>query len=353
MNAPFSRSRLVAVFLGGALGDAVGAPLEFADSPEIERRFGIELFSTKFQFDNGQITDDTQMTLWVAEGLVRAHQRKLTQGIPSVEVAVRDALLRWYVTQEPGEKKNLRVADSGCLLDVEKLRGKRSPDNQNLSSLGDLLHRKGWRTTPAELSVSQSPGALMRSAPYIVFTDVEECYEYAIRGALITHQDPVSTLAAGFYAALLHGLIRDLPWQESFARAFALAKTENCSNEKVAEIAALGEGVSSRPNVTELGGGWTAMSALRIAIHVFLASQKPEAEDIRTTLFLGAAHSGKSDTVAALVGQMLGASCGFGALPAEWLERLELRGLIESIASDLFDAWIVRSQHELARYPVG
>jgi ADP-ribosylglycohydrolase len=75
MKAPFSRSRLVAVFLGGAIGDAFGAPFEFADTNEVQRRLGPELALVKPQMQEGLISDDTQITQWVSEGLVRAHQR--------------------------------------------------------------------------------------------------------------------------------------------------------------------------------------------------------------------------------------------------------------------------------------
>lgn len=351
MKAPFPRSRFVALFLGGALGDALGAPLEFADTPEIARRFGDP--PAVSSFGEGLITDDTQMTLWVAEGLVRAHQRKLSQGIPSVEAAVRDGLLRWYVSQEPGERKNLRGADSGALLYAEKIRGKRSPDNQNLSELRALLHRRGWKLAPDELGHSESSGALSRSAPYVVFSDVEECYEYALRGAAVTHSNAGATLPAAFYAALLHGLIRELPWNESFARALSLLGRGEGAQEVQAALTAFSEGEFPQLDVAALGGGWSALSVLKIAMKVFIDSQGPESTDIRVTLFRGAAHAGKSDTVCALVGQMLGASCGLAALPNDWLQGLEVRGLAESLASDLFDAWIVGSEHELSRYPAG
>lgn len=52
-------------------------------------------------------------------------------------------------------------------------------------------------------------------------------------------------------------------------------------------------------------------------------------------------HDGDSDTTGALVGQLLGARDGEGALPARWLRDLELRDQITAMADDLvaFPTW--------------
>jgi ADP-ribosyl-[dinitrogen reductase] hydrolase len=144
MSVPFPRSRLVSVFVAGALGDSLGAPVEFADTPDLERNFPEFTRAATTLLADAHLTDDTQLTLWVAEGLVRAHQKALLRGVPSVDLAVRDALLRWYVTQEPGERKKLLHADSGRLVNEARLLGKRSPDNTNLRALAELLGAKGW-----------------------------------------------------------------------------------------------------------------------------------------------------------------------------------------------------------------
>ncbi len=66
--------------LGGALGDALGAPVKHLRLTEIRRRFrsdGLQAFA--FAFGRlGAITADTQMTLFTAEGVMRAHMRLAT-----------------------------------------------------------------------------------------------------------------------------------------------------------------------------------------------------------------------------------------------------------------------------------
>lgn len=354
-SIPFSRSRLISVFLGGALGDSLGASVEFADSPEIERNFPDLTRSASTLLADAHLTDDTQTTLWVAEGLIRAHQKLLTQGVPSVEVAVRDALLRWYVTQEPGERKKLLHADSGRLLEERSLFGKRAPDNTNLLAMAQTLNTKGWRLGDASDEATNSPGALMRSAPYAVFRDVEECFEYASRGASLTHPSPDARTPAAFFAALVHGSLREMSFDESFTRAASLLDSQPNGSQVREVLTNAISAASLKPDMAALGGGWSALSVLATAVCVFKAGIDQGfprgVEDSKVVLLAAVLHGGKSDTTGALVGQLLAATFGPTLLPKEWLTQLEARGTIEGVASDLFDAWVVGTPHEPEWYP--
>ena len=68
------RDRIRGSLLGGAVGDTLGAPIEFESLREIRARFGPEgLRKPAPAFGRvGAITDDTQMTLFTAEGLILA-----------------------------------------------------------------------------------------------------------------------------------------------------------------------------------------------------------------------------------------------------------------------------------------
>jgi ADP-ribosylglycohydrolase len=59
------------------VGDALGAPVEFLGLADIRRRFGYSGIE-EFAPVSGRkcaLTDDTQITLWTAEGLIRADNR--------------------------------------------------------------------------------------------------------------------------------------------------------------------------------------------------------------------------------------------------------------------------------------
>jgi hypothetical protein len=94
VSAPSILDRFRGCLLGGAIGDALGAPVEFLSLDEIRRRFGeagITDFDTAYG-RRGAITDDTQMTLFTAEGLIRAHQRFSDRGICNVPALIERGL---------------------------------------------------------------------------------------------------------------------------------------------------------------------------------------------------------------------------------------------------------------------
>jgi ADP-ribosylglycohydrolase len=80
------RERARGCLLAGACGDALGAPVEFMRDREIRARFGLGGIRDMAPAYGkaGAITDDTQMTLFTAEGLIRAHLRWLGSGITNL-----------------------------------------------------------------------------------------------------------------------------------------------------------------------------------------------------------------------------------------------------------------------------
>jgi len=88
--------------LGGAVGDALGAPVEHLSLYKIRAVFGpegIADFTEAHGRPLGAITDDTQMTLFTAEGLLRAHHRQRIRGSGDLANVVHRAYLRWLHTQ--------------------------------------------------------------------------------------------------------------------------------------------------------------------------------------------------------------------------------------------------------------
>jgi ADP-ribosylglycohydrolase len=74
VNSHSTPDAFLGCLLGGAVGDALGAPIEFLSLGEIRRRFG-PLGVTGFaagEWPARSITDDTQMTLFTAEAMIRA-----------------------------------------------------------------------------------------------------------------------------------------------------------------------------------------------------------------------------------------------------------------------------------------
>ena len=92
-DLPDHRDRVRGCLLGGALGDALGAPVEFESIGRIRRQHGpggLTGLVPDWRGAVGLITDDTQMTLFTVEGLIRGGD----------VAAVRRAYLRWLDTQQ-------------------------------------------------------------------------------------------------------------------------------------------------------------------------------------------------------------------------------------------------------------
>ena len=132
---PTLNDRFRGLLLGGAVGDALGAPVEFMKRSAIVARFGqrcITSFAPAYG-RLGAITDDTQMTLFTLEGLIRAQVRGLARGICNPTAVIEHAYRRWKGTQD-GRRDTTQEFD-GWLIGVEDLWSRRAPGNTCMSAL--------------------------------------------------------------------------------------------------------------------------------------------------------------------------------------------------------------------------
>ncbi len=77
--------------------------------------------------------------------------------------------------------------------------------------------------------------------------------------------------------------------------------------------------------------GWIAEEAL--AISVFCAQVAP---DLESALRLAVTHSGDSDSTGCITGHILGALHGVEAIPQRWLDQLDLKDVVDTVATDLY-----------------
>ena len=110
-NKEILRDRIRGSLMAGAAGDALGYTVEFMSLDEIRRRYG-QRGITRFELTDGKalISDDTQMTLFSANGILMGITRGHMRGVfGSFECYVRDAYLDWYFTQT--ERKRAGYAE--------------------------------------------------------------------------------------------------------------------------------------------------------------------------------------------------------------------------------------------------
>lgn len=328
--------RFLGCILAGAVGDALGAPVEFYPIETIRERFG-PTGTTGYaeEYDGiGTITDDTQMTLFTLEGLIRGHRGSHDDLFGPMQHAYQ----RWLHTQglEPVWANNggvfaTKPEPDGWLITNRGLFSPRSPGVTVTRALRSFAREGRRGSFDNRLNNSKGCGGVMRAAPCALLG--EDAFAFAVGTALLTHGHPSGFLSAGALAHLVHLLFQDTPLPEAIAATRAKLLGWDDHEEQVAALDAAVELAAQGPTpesiAERLGGGWTGEQALAIAVCAALAG-----EDLRQALLIAVNHSGDSDSTGAICGNILGAIQGTRAIPDEWLAGLELRDVIEQITRD-------------------
>ncbi len=337
-----SWDRFAGCLLAGAVGDALGADIEFATTAEIRRSFGpAGLTDYASSSGIGHITDDTQMTLFTAEGLLRSAIRARDKGITDPATVVYHAYLRWLITQSrPSDADQIAAhgwdVRTGWLLDHAELFVRRAPGNSCLSAL--------WSGAAGRIDQpvndSKGCGGVMRVAP-IGLVPVDDPFALGAQAAALTHGHPSGYLSAGAFAAIIASLFagEDLP--TAIAAASVELATWAGHEETTAAIGAATALAASEPDPTpeiveRLGGGWVGEEALAIALYTALV-----ARDLPHGVLAAVNHSGDADSTGAMAGNLLGVIHGLSAIPDRWLHGLAECALVTEVATDLWD-WFHR-----------
>lgn len=357
---PPLRDRYRGCLLGGAVGDALGAPIEFWTLNDIRNRYGstgVTDFLPAYERTGG-ITDDTQMTLFTAEGLLRGLVRGWSRGMAVLPAVVDRAYLRWLLTQ--GLRNHhapdpLEPGTTEWLFSHEALRQRRAPGNTCLSSLLEK-HEFG---EPAQ-NHSKGCGGVMRVAPIGLYgahalpqAEDNECtFKLVAEIAGLTHGHPTGQIAAGALAVIISEILQGSSLPVAITIAVALAQNYEGKAETVSAIALAMTLAETEPDLDKaiqtIGAGWIAEEALAIALYTCLRSTSVE-----QAVTWAANHGGDSDSTAAIAGNIAGAIHGVEGIPGRWLEPLELREVITEVADDLFSCpeWPIDDQGWDESYP--
>jgi ADP-ribosylglycohydrolase len=340
------RGRFLGCLLGGAVGDALGAPIEFLAYEAIKLRFGPDgLRSYAPAYGGlGRITDDTQMTLFTAEALLQAWANISSGGEPKYALEASRAYLRWLATQGMGilfSRTILSAEDfrKGRLYQIKALHSQRASGNTCLSALRGMRRLGDFAQND-----SKGCGGVMRMAPVGLYCwhfrelrplPLMDAFDLGCRMAAVTHGHPTGYLAAGALAVLILVLVNGASLPEALTAA-QNCLAENPDHEETLTALELAENLarSGHPHqeaIARLGEGWTAEEALAIAVYCALV-----AESFEHGVILAVNHDGDSDSTGAIAGNLLGTRDGVRAIPAAWLEPLELREVITEMANDLY-----------------
>lgn len=328
--------------IGGAIGDALGYPVEFMTYQQIVDKYGDKGIIRYELNKNGvaEISDDTQMTLFTANGLLFGHTRGALHGIMgSVDSYIRDAYLEWLQTQT-GDIDYTKWHYS-WIREVKELHSCRAPGTTCIQALQHLADHKEVTNN------SKGCGGVIRIAPIPLFYSVYDQLGVKEAGdaAAITHKHPLGYLPAALLSYLISRLIKtEHPTSYQIAMMVVegvreLRKLYPNNHKDIDNLQHICEKAARRSisalndeeAIRQIGEGWVAEETLAIAL--LCTMRYPD--NFEKAITASVNHSGDSDSTGAVTGNIMGAIHGYDAIPTYFKEDLELRWLIEEMADDI------------------
>ena len=329
--------------IGGAAGDALGYAVEFMTENSITSKYGVDGIS-EYELVNGKalISDDTQMTLFTANGLLYGTTRGKMRGIMGPYPGYIEIMYQcWYRTQTEKYPVEDRHKYS-WLLNVPELFNLRAPGNTCLSAIESINENKVARP----VNDSKGCGGVMRVAPiglYFAYKNIsfEESDTIGAQAASITHGHELGYIPAATLVHVIRRITEDQNCSlkdavkeaiEITVKLFPKAKSIGYYTElmnKAIELAY--SDTRDIEAIHQLGEGWVAEETLAIAVFCSLRYEKDFDKAIRCAVN----HNGDSDSTGAVTGNILGTYIGYEAIPQKYKDNLELLDVILSIADDL------------------
>lgn len=328
--------RVKGSLIGGASGDSLGYTVEFSSYEGIISRYGSEGI-TKYELINNVsiISDDTQMTLFTAGGLLVGEVNE-AKSIDDYNKYIYKSYLDWYYTQTLlNERPNV-----SWLSELHDLYKQRAPGLTCLSSLGSGVMGQ----IDAPVNKSKGCGGVMRVAPIAFYGfkrdwSARECALLAAKASAITHGHSLGYIPSYTLVYILYLLCSDLDLEEAIK--LAIEKTiEEYKEDKYINyyvdllnkaIELSKNGSSDNDNIKALGEGWVGEETLAIALYASLRYSN----NFKKALVASVNHSGDSDSTGSVTGNILGCYLGILNIDLEFKENLELFDAIIDICNDL------------------
>jgi poly(ADP-ribose) glycohydrolase ARH3 len=295
--------KFMGCLVGIAIGDALGARRKGGGMSRSE-----DIVSLAEKLEQLIYTDDTHMTIGVAESLV---ENKGFDGEHMAQSFIKNYEAEPWRGYGPGPPIIFGMIKSG----------------EAWYSAANGLYPGG----------SFGNGSAMRVAPIglLYSRNLEKLREIAYQSSSITHSHELGKEGAALQACAV-ALALNTPSDEYIDREAFLAGLQNfiqnqLYKEKVARIRELLGEQDKAKVVAVLGNGIEAPRSVPTAIYCFLRQPQSYKDTVIYAISLG----GDTDTIAAMAVAICGAYLGIEAIPSEWRAKLENREYIESLAENL------------------
>lgn len=288
--------RMRGMFIGLAVGDALGAPVEFHAPGDFEPVTGMRGYGTH-NLPPGYWTDDSSMALCLADSLLQEHR------YDSFDVMNR--YQRWAVE---GYRSS-----TGVCFDI----------GNQVSSALVAYERSSWVSADAPRTSSAGNGSIMRLAPVVIAAmsarqSLQEARKLARISARETHYSVEAEDATEIFAEMLFRAVDASSKDQVLPRGGV--------SETIEELVRAAGGLSAQ-DVTPSG---YVLSTLQMAVWAFMTS-----DDFASGALICVNSGGDSDTVAAVYGQLAGAYYGLDGIPPQWLDELVAYSEILSVTDAL------------------
>ncbi len=275
--------RALGAYLGLAIGDALGATVEFMRPREIRAQYGEHrdiVGGGWLRLARGQVTDDTTMCLALGDALLEVGGARLTgdEHMTAATRTIADAFVGWLRSKPVDCGNTCRRGLQRYLAD---------------GSLSGLQNERDGGN-----------GALMRNLPTVLalWHDAAALERVSLAQARITHHHPLSDAATVGFARLLARLLSGASHDDGAAWVADWVQTHPA--------------FAFQP----YPGRATAyvVDTVQTVLYHFVSHA-----DFETALIATVNMGDDADTTGALVGMLAGALCGARALPERWLSRLQ------------------------------
>jgi ADP-ribosylglycohydrolase len=286
-----TQDKALAIVYGLALGDALGWPIEFLNMQKINIIYGPE--GIQEPPDPALVTDDTQTTLAIAEGIIEAGH----EDIDTLMRAVTRRLIEWSNSPE----------------------NDRAPGHTVTEAVRTLEAGVPWRESGG---ATRGNGSAIRVAPigYAYQNDPTKLREVAHATGIATHAHPASDAAAIGAAYLIKLALDGIP-PEEYVRE-TLAFTDGISADFDTTMLRVGhvqEWTDEYAAITHLGSGWIGEEAVAMAVYCAVRHR----DDFVRAVHRAVNIPGDSDSVGCITGGLVAARVGLDGIPKNWIARLE------------------------------
>lgn len=280
---------------GAAIGDALGAPLEFMSEDQIKSKFGrvTEMLGGGWlQTMPGEGTDETALLLATAYGIMKNPEN------PYAEIGKN--FIKWAISRPKD------ISDT-TLRSVDKTMSKGHGKH--------LIPKARWHESAGQVDLFSNRGSVDNGAilntlyPALYYNDEFTAVTNALDITNMTHVNTQSDNACRIYAQIIFHILNRNINKDDMDKMIDNTMYYDYKNEEVQPTA-------------------SAYDSIIAMLHAFMPTETFE-EAVLTAINYG----GDSDTIGAITGGLAGCYYGYEAIPERFIEKLpqDIKQMLDTV----------------------